>query len=126
MRTAIYVCLTAVALTACNDAQEPAACVPPLPGWATPETKKGDYFIWNTVSLGRDGIRWNGKAIDEPTLVQFTRKLAPSSPLPFLIFDPGPSPNCSFGIRVRDILDQNYPCRDGGCGQGPAAEFIPR
>jgi len=126
MRIAICVCLTALALGACKERHEPAACVPVVPGWATAESKIGDAFISNTVRLVGHDIRWNGKRIDEPTLIRFTRQLAPSSPVPFLIFDPGPAPDCAFATHVRDVLDQNYPCREGACGQGSAAAFRPR
>ncbi len=126
MRAVIWVCLTAVAVTACSERHEPATCVPVLPGWKTAQSKSADYFVSNTVTLAGQEIRWNGKRIDQPTLVRFTRSLAPNETVPFLIFDPGPSPNCAFATRVRDILNQNYPCRDGACGQGSATDFIPR
>jgi hypothetical protein len=126
MRTAICVCLTALTLTGCIERHDSVACVPVLHGWATAETKRGDAFVSDTVRLAGHDIRWNGKRIDELTLIRFTRQLAPSSPVPFLIFDPGLSPDCAFATHVRDILDQNYPCREGACGQGPVAAFIPR
>jgi len=126
MRTALCVSILAFALSGCNKQQDNRACVPILPGWATAGTARGDAFVSDTVSLAGRDITLNGKRIDELTLIRFTHQLAPSSPVPFLIFDPGPSPDCEFATHVRDILDHNYPCRDGGCGQGTAADFAPR
>ena len=45
------------------------------------------------------------------------------SPVPFLVFDSGVSPDCSFARHIRDILDREYPCRDGACWQGSKASL---
>jgi hypothetical protein len=131
MRRGLLLSLIALALPGCDKRQEPQVCVPVLPGWVTDKVQRrddlrADFFISNTVNLAGNGILWNGNPVDERTLVDYTRQLAPKSPVPFLIFDPGPSPDCSFARHVRDILDQNYPCRKGVCGQGPTTNFIPR
>jgi|SRR4051812_24614584 hypothetical protein len=125
MRTIAYASLIALGLTGCKKPEEPRACVPVLPGWLT-KNPPGDLMVANQVQLAGNGILWNGVPIDEQTLIEYSRQLAPRTPIPFLVFDPGSSPNCSFARQVRDILDQNYPCHQGACGQGPATNFIPR
>ena len=126
MRKLVSAFLVALAVMGCHKRQEVArVCVPVLPGWMTAEPKHTDLFVANVVRLDGHKVLWNGSPIDEPTLIDYNRQLARRSPTPFLIFDPGPSPNCSFARHVRDILDQNYPCRQAACGQGPTNVFIP-
>jgi len=69
-------------------------------------------------------VLWNGSPLNETMLINYTHQLAPRSPIPFLLFDPGQSPDCDFARHVRDTLDQNYPCRRMACGQGPRTDFI--
>jgi hypothetical protein len=45
------------------------------------------------------------------------------NPIPFLIFDPGPAPDCSFATHIRDLLDREFPCREGACWQGSELAF---
>jgi hypothetical protein len=40
------------------------------------------------------------------------------NPTPFLIFDPGEKPDCSFATHVRDVLQRDFPCDAGACWQG--------
>src|SRR4051812_29682027 len=108
MRTTLCLYVLVFTLSGCHQHQEKLACVPILSGWATARTAKGDAFVSDTISLAGHEVKWNGKRIDEPALLRFTHQLAHSSPVPFLIFDPGPSPDCRFATHVRDILDQNY------------------
>ena len=124
MRAALYLSLIGFTLSGCNKPQETSVCVPVLPGWVT-KAKPADIFVVNQVRLAGHGILWNGSPIDEETLTKYARQLAPKSPVPFLVFDPGPSPDCAFARQVRDVIDQNYPCRKGACGQGSSTNFIP-
>ena len=126
MRTVASAFLVGLSLAGCHQREAPRACVSVLPGWLTAEPPHGDLFVSNVVRLAGHRVLWNGAPIDEPTLVDYTRQLAPRSPVPFLVFDPGSSPDCSFARHVQNILDQNYPCRKGACGQGPTSNFIPR
>jgi hypothetical protein len=127
MRTMLCAFLIVFALTGCqkHSAPAPRSCVPALPGWLTAEPRRGDLFVANVVSLAGHGVLWNGSPVNEQVLVQYARQLAPRSPVPFLVLDPGPSPDCSFARHVRDVLDQNYPCHEGKCGQGPTSNFMP-
>ena len=43
-------------------------------------------------------------------------------PLPFLIFDPQGA-DCQDAVRLRNLIERNYPCRDGACGQGSQGAF---
>jgi hypothetical protein len=45
------------------------------------------------------------------------------NPIPFLVFDPGVDPDCSFAIHVRDVLEREFHCGDGLCWQGSEAAF---
>ena len=121
MRKAFQVCLVILATTACNERQTPSVCVPVLTGWSTPETGKPVHLIANTVTLNGHNVRWNGVAIDELTLTNYLRETVAMDPVPFLIFDSGVSPDCSFARHIRDILDREYPCREGACWQGSKA-----
>ena len=131
MRTVLCIALVALSLGACSKRNEPSrerhetsACVPVLPGWKTAKSKPSEFFISNSVTLAGNRILWNGVPVDEQTFVGYVRQLAPKWPVPFLIFDQGSTPDCSFARHVRDIVDQNYPCREGACGQGPTTDFI--
>jgi hypothetical protein len=107
----------------CNERLAQTTCVPALPGWATSETGKPVHLIANTVTLSGRDIRWNGVSIDEQKLVSHARQSSALNPVPFLIFDPGNAPDCQYATRVRDILDREYPCRDGACWLGSEAEL---
>ena len=80
------------------------------------------YWVVNEVTTDRGEIRWNGVPIDEERLVAYLKLAARMDPVPFLVFEPGNS-NCKDAKRVRDLIDRNYPCGDGACGQGARAEF---
>jgi hypothetical protein len=121
MRKELQVCFVIFAISACNKRQTPSACVPVLPGWSTPETGKPVHPIANTVTLNGHNVRWNGVTLDEETLTNYLRETAAMDPMPFLIFDSGVSPNCRFARHVLDILDREYPCREGACWQGSKA-----
>lgn len=60
--------------------------------------------------------------VSEQTLAAYLQESARLDPMPFVIFDP-PTRDCAFARRVRDIVDGNYPCRDGACGQGTVEAF---
>lgn len=118
MRKQLKACLIILATSSCSDHQTPSVCVPVLPGWATPETGKPVHLISNIVTLNGHNVRWNGVAIDERTLTKYLRETAAMDPVPFLIFDSGVSPDCAYARHVQNILDREYPCRDGACWQG--------
>lgn len=121
MRGIFWLSLVILAMSACNEDKTPASCVPALPGWATPETGKPVHLIANSVTLSGRSMRWNGVAIDEQTLISYARQSAAMNPLPFLIFDPGVAPDCSFARRIRDTLNSEYPCSEGACWHGSEA-----
>ena len=123
MRNAIFISIVTLVASGCSDKEAPQACVPVLPGWTTPQTGKPVSVIANTVTLSDREIRWNGVAIDGPTLAEYARQSAAMSPIPFLIFDPEEASDCSFATEVRDVLDPHFPCREGGCLQGTEAAF---
>ena len=105
---------------ACTVEPADLPCVTVLPGWETPE-KDGlprEAFVQNLVSVEDQVIRWNGVAIDDETLIEYLLESKALVPVPWIRFDPG-SADCATGVRVRDLIDRNYPCREGCvCGQG--------
>ena len=123
MRRGFTLCLAILAVSGCNEKQAPSICVPVLSGWASPETGKPVHLIANSVTLNGRNMSWNGVAIDEQRLTSYVRQTAAMDPLPFLIFDPGVAPDCSFARHIRDVLDREYPCSDGACWQGSEAEL---
>lgn len=99
-----------------------SGCALALPGWLTAESDPPHYVVKNTVRLSGGDIFWNGVTVDEETLAMYLRKTAAEFPLPFVVFEEGPN-DCAFAGRVGHLIDQNYPCREGACGQGPAGAF---
>lgn len=123
MRTAIFAIAALVAVTGCKANIEADTCAPVLPGWKTPQMKKQpEYFVRNLVRINGHVIRWNGVVVDEPTLRSYLILSASTTPLPFLLFNPQ-STDCDLSVRVRDLIDQAYPCREGACGQGSPEAF---
>ncbi len=123
MRGALCIFLAMFTEGACSKSEAPAACVPVLQGWATPETGKPASVIDNLLTLTGREMRWNGVRIDELTLAEYVRRSAAMQPIPVLIFDPGDPPECSFATKIQAEIDQVYPCRDGACWQGSKAAF---
>ncbi len=120
MKSIIAACLS---LAGCGQGPLGGSCAPPLDGWATPETGKPVHIIANTIRLDGEQIFWNGVRIDEQKLVVYVRQSAQTSPLPFLMLDIEKAPDCAFAARIRDLVDDAYPCGEGACGQGPKAAF---
>ena len=118
MQRAIFSCLTAVVLTACSETEAPESCVPVLPGWSSEQTGKPVSTMENRVTLSGRQILWNGHPTDERDFKRLVEEVAVMNPIPFMIFDPGVAPDCSFARHVRDTLDKELPCRDGACWQG--------
>jgi hypothetical protein len=123
MRTALRICAALLTVSGCSKAEPRRSCVPVLPGWTSPQTGKPVSLAANNVTLAGREIRWNGVRIDERTLASYLRQSAAMNPIPFVIFDPGTSPDCYFATHVRDILEKAYPCREGMCWQGSEAAF---
>lgn len=76
------------------------------------------------LTLTPDQIRWNGVPVTEQTLVRYLREGRDSAPIAFLIFDPGAA-DCTRLLHVRGLLEANYPCSRGSCGQGSRSAFLP-
>jgi hypothetical protein len=72
--------------------------------------------------MDKGKYRWNGVPVDERKVATYVKLAAMMTPVPFLVFDPKGS-NCNDATRLRDLIDQNYPCREGACGQGDARGF---
>jgi hypothetical protein len=123
MRKALWACALILVSGGCNKSEPPKPCVPVLSGWTTAQTGKPAYVIANTITLSGRVIRWNGVRIDEQTLVSYLRQARGMNPVPFLVLDPGASPDCSFATHLRDVLEREFPCRDGLCWQGSEAAF---
>jgi hypothetical protein len=122
MRTTLSAAILLLAVTGCGEEKPIASCMPALPGWATPETGKPVYSVANFVSVHGREIRWNGVTIDDDRLGIYLRETAAMNPQPFLFFDPQ-SADCERARQVRDLIDENYPCRAGACGQGARPAF---
>ena len=118
MRTAGIICATLLACGGCTKAEAPHACVPVLQGWSSEQTGKPVATIENRVTLSGHQILWNGYPLDEKTLDRYLRTVAVMNPIPFMVFDPGPTPDCAFARHIRDMIDRQLPCREGGCWQG--------
>lgn len=105
-----------------KDAQ--ASCPAVLPGWATPAGGRPAHVsvVKNSITMDEGKSRWNGVPVDEGKVATYVKLAAKMTPLPFLVLDPQDS-NCDDATRLRDLIDQNYPCRDGACGQGDARGF---
>lgn len=123
MRKVLLIGLVGFAITGCRKSQAPQICVPALPGWSTEQTGKPVSVITNVVALRGREILWNGHPINEPTFSRYVRETATMNPIPFYIFDPGKASDCSFAQHVRDTIDQEMHCRDGGCWQGSKEAF---
>jgi len=123
MRKALLTYAVILVFGGCNKSEHPKVCVPVLSGWMTAQTGKPAYVAANTVTLGGREIRWNGVQIDERTLVSYLRQSRGMNPAPFLVFDPGASPDCSFATHIRDVLEREFPCGEGLCWQGTGAAF---
>jgi hypothetical protein len=108
-------------LSACGDAPDHQSCVPVLPGWQSPDGNPAGVTM-NMVRVSGHELRWNGAAVDEATLQRYLRAASQMFPMPFLVFDPETN-DCAYARRVRDLIDRNYPCRDGACGQGTREGF---
>ena len=111
-----------VAIAGCGQRQQPKVCVPVLPGWTTPQIGPRPYLLANNIRIRGREIRWNGVVVDEATLAKYLRLSSELNPRPFVIFDPE-TRNCAAARRMRDVIDRNYPCRDGACGQGSIEAF---
>ena len=81
-------------------------------------------MIVNHVTLTSGQIRWNGVAVSEQTLVQYLRETRDSAPVPFVVLDPQTA-DCAQVQHMKQLLEQNYSCRQGSCGLGSAAAFVP-
>lgn len=75
------------------------------------------HLIANVITLKGGQSLWNGVPADEQTFTNYVQKTAAMDSLPFLIFDPDGA-NCQDATRLRDLIDQNYPCRDGLVAKG--------
>jgi hypothetical protein len=122
MRVLATLIAVQLVIAGCSKTGENDVCVPVLSGWATPESGQPVYLLANSVRVYGHAIRWNGVTVDERTLETYLRKSAELNPRPFVIFDPQSS-DCQFAVRVRDVIDRNYPCREGACGQGTKEAF---
>lgn len=72
-----------------------------------------------SVSEGRKSA---GTPVDEETLQAYLTQSAELNPMPWVVFDPSGA-DCELGVRVRNLIDGSYPCREGLCGQGTRAAF---
>lgn len=104
---------------------DPHRCTPVLPGWTAPSSGKLPYVLWNTVSVRKRQIHWNGVRISQPTLTSYVRRSAEMSPVPILVFDPDYK-DCWFDRRIQKVLERSYPCRSGICFQGSPDAFRAR
>ena len=122
MRTTFAAVAVALLATLGCSGNAPASCPSLLPGWATPTSGQPVHHVVNVVTVQGGQAHWNGVVTDEQALSTYVRKTAVMDPLPFVIFDPQGT-DCESATRLRDIIDRNYPCRDGACGQGSRAAF---
>jgi hypothetical protein len=122
MRDSVILAAVLLTLASCARERSNDVCVPVLPGWTTPRTGQPPFFVPNVVRVSGNQIRWNGVQVSEQTLAAYLQESAQLNPMPFVIFDPQ-TRDCAFASQVRDIVDANYPCRDGACGQGTAEGF---
>lgn len=123
MQKALWTAALILVCDGCNKSEPPKACVPALSGWTTAQTGKPAYLLWNEVALDGHLIRWNGVQIDEQTLVSYLRRSRAMNPVPYLVFDPGPAPDCTFASHIRDVLEREFHCSEGLCWQGSEAAF---
>lgn len=114
--------ITLLSVTGCSKSGPASSCPLVLRGWSTARAGIPVHFISNNVTVEGRQIRWNGVVIDEQTLENYVRTTAKTRPLPFIIFDPQTS-DCAYAARLRDLIDSNYPCSDGACGQGSRSAF---
>jgi hypothetical protein len=121
MRSALSVAPVLLALLGCSKA-EGGLCVALGEGWTTPKAGQPVHLVSNTVGVRGREIRWNGVTISEQTLADYLRRTARAEPLAFIIFDPQ-GEDCAFATHVRDLINRNYPCRSGMCGQGMRRAF---
>jgi hypothetical protein len=104
-----------------------------LPGWAPPEVGKAERTGVNSVRLIGRQLSWNGMDIDEETLRSYlleshrlglaAKKRNPEIDLPFLIFSPETN-DCELARQIQTLIEQNYPCSSGICGQGRPESFV--
>ena len=120
MRTAIPATIVVLLTTLGNSEGAEASCPAVLPGWASPaDGQPAHVYGVNIITMVEGKSRWNGVPVDEGKVATYVKLAAKMTPPPFLVFDPQGS-NCDDATRMRDLIDQNYPCRDGACGQGDA------
>jgi hypothetical protein len=122
MRNTIPAVVAVLFATLGCSGSAPSSCPSVLPGWATPTIGQPVHHVANVVTAQGGLAHWNGVRTDEKTLSTYLLQTATMDPLPFVIFDPQGT-DCESATRLRDIMDRNYPCRDGACGQGSRADF---
>ena len=77
-----------------------------------------------SVALTDDEILWNGQQVDQARLKSYLSELAAKNANLVVVFDPQTA-DCDRARRVRDLIDRNYRCREGLCGQGARGVFAP-
>lgn len=122
MRVVTSAGLLLLASVGCTSGEAETDCVPVLQGWFVPAAGQPHYFFANNIRVRGQDIRWNSTPVDEETLQAYLKQSAQLEPMPFIVFDPTGA-NCEMGVRVRNLIDRNYPCREGACGQGARAAF---
>jgi hypothetical protein len=111
---------------ACHRAVPVAgACPARLPNWASPATGKPAHFVVVSIGLRQRRILGNGTAVGEARMTDYLRQAREMFPMPVIVFDPGPNPDCAFATRIRDRIDEAYRCQQVAlsCFQGSPEEW---
>ncbi len=134
MRPVLGFAFVLFAASACSPVG-PSACVPVRQGWALPEVGKAQRTAVNIVRLVDRRITWNGMDVSEETLRSYLRETSrrglaakkrnPEIAKAFVIYSPERA-ECDYARHVHDLLEANYPCSSGACGQGAPEDFVQR
>lgn len=112
------IALLAVALG--GEGRYPAECKATRSGWVTPESGFNIRSPINRIRMQPDGsLLWNGSAVTDEQLVEYTGLLMEIGPQPFTMYEIEEGADCRRVEHIRALIHDRLKCAAGEvCGEG--------
>lgn len=104
-------------LSGCSLSREARECQGSLKGWRDVSKGVPEVAIVNRVTVSDSRLTWNSKPISPATLTQYLSVVSHDDTLPFILLASEPKTQCARIAEIRDLIDKNYRCSQGSCGQ---------
>jgi hypothetical protein len=103
-----------------GEGRYPAECKATLSGWVTPESGFNIRSPINRIRMQRDGsLLWNGSAVTDEQVVEYTGLLMEIGPQPFTMYEIEEGADCRRVEHIRALIHDRVKCAAGEvCGEG--------